>query len=65
MNIFHRYTRTCVTARQTSGVRMIDAGYVTVTPELNFKVSRRIWEEYENGRHYYALHGRRIAAPER
>jgi putative restriction endonuclease len=43
---------------------LFDAGYVTVTPDLNFEVSRRIREEFENGRHYYALHGHRIAAPE-
>ena len=41
-----------------------ETGYVTVTPNLNFEVSRRIREEFENGRHYYALHGKRIAAPE-
>lgn len=43
---------------------LFDSGYVTVTPDLNFEVSRRIREEYENGRHYYALHGKRINAPE-
>ena len=43
---------------------LFDAGYVTVTPNLNFEVSRRIREEFENGRHYYALHGKRIVAPE-
>ncbi len=43
---------------------LFDSGYVTVTPDLNFEVSRRIREEYENGRHYYALHGKRIHAPE-
>lgn len=42
---------------------LFDAGYVTVTPDLCFEVSRRIKEEYENGRHYYALHGQRIATP--
>ena len=42
---------------------LFDAGYVTVTPELNFEVSGRIREEFENGRDYYALHGRRIQAP--
>ena len=41
-----------------------ETGYVTVTPNLNFEVSRRIREEFENDRHYYALHGKRIAAPE-
>jgi putative restriction endonuclease len=43
---------------------LFDAGYVTVTPGLRFEVSRRIREEYENGRHYYALHGQSISAPE-
>lgn len=42
---------------------LFDAGYVTVTPDLHFEVSRRIREEFDNGRHYYALHGKPIAAP--
>ena len=41
---------------------LFDAGYVTVTPDLQFEVSRRIKEEFENGRHYYALHGHKIDA---
>lgn len=44
--------------------KLFDTGCVTVTPGLNFKVSRCIREEFENGREYYALHGKRIAAPE-
>lgn len=44
---------------------LFDAGYVTVTPNMNFEVSRRIKEEFENGRHYYALHGQMISAPDR
>lgn len=43
---------------------LFDAGYVTVTPDLHFEVSRRIREEFENGRHYYALDGRAISSPE-
>ncbi len=43
--------------------RLFDTGYVTVTPDLDFEVSARIREEFENGRHYYALHGRQIATP--
>jgi putative restriction endonuclease len=35
-----------------------------VTPNFHFKVSRRIREEFENGRHYYALHGERIRTPQ-
>lgn len=42
---------------------LFDAGYVTVTPDLHFEVSRRIREEFENGKDYYALHGRQIAHP--
>jgi putative restriction endonuclease len=43
---------------------LFDAGYVTITPDMHFEVSGKIREEYENGRDYYALHGRQIAAPE-
>ena len=44
---------------------LFDAGYVTVTPDLRFEVSKRIREEFENGRHYYALHGQKIVPPSR
>ena len=43
---------------------LFDAGYVTVTPDLHFEVSRRIKEEFENGRHYYELHGKLIRPPD-
>ncbi len=43
---------------------LFDSGYVTVTPELRFEVSRRIKEEFENGRHYYELHGNQIFEPD-
>jgi putative restriction endonuclease len=42
---------------------LFDAGYVTVTKEHRVEVSRRIREEFENGRSYYALHGASIALP--
>lgn len=42
---------------------LFDAGYVTVTPDLRFEVSNRIREEFENGRHYYELHGSKIVPP--
>jgi putative restriction endonuclease len=42
---------------------LFDSGYVTVTPDLRFNVSRRIKEEFENGRHYYQFHGQPIASP--
>ena len=43
--------------------RLFDTGYVTITPDLNFEVSPRIREEFENGRDYYSLHGKRVATP--
>ncbi len=43
--------------------RLFDRGYVTVTPDLVFEVSARLRAEFENGRTYYALHGKAIHAP--
>jgi putative restriction endonuclease len=45
--------------------RLFDKGYVTVTPEHRFEVSRRLKEDYENGRSYYPLQGQRIHVPGR
>lgn len=42
---------------------LFDRGYLTVTPQHRLEVSRRIREEYENGRDYYALSGRELHAP--
>ena len=44
---------------------LLDQGYITVTPALRLEVSRRIREEFENGREYYALHGRDLERPAR
>jgi putative restriction endonuclease len=43
--------------------RLFDKGYLTVTPDLRVEVSRRIKEEFENGRDYYALHGHQLRPP--
>lgn len=42
---------------------LFDRGYLTVTPRLEVEVSRRIREDFQNGRHYYALHGGRVREP--
>lgn len=42
---------------------LFDRGYLTVTPELRLEVSRRIREDFENGRHYCALHGEPVREP--
>lgn len=44
---------------------LFDAGYVTVTKDYRFEVSKRIKEEFENGRDYYALNGKGVTLPER
>ncbi len=44
---------------------LFDAGYVTVTQDLHFEVSGKVHEEFENGREYYALHGKQIVVPKR
>lgn len=48
--------------------KLFDLGYVTVTPELRLEVSQRLKTEWQNGREYYAHHGRALhtqpAAPE-
>lgn len=44
---------------------LFDAGYVTVTPENTLLVSNKIRENIENGRDYYALHGRRLYVPDK
>lgn len=37
--------------------KLFDSGYLTVTPNLKVEVSKRIKEEFENGREYYKFHG--------
>jgi putative restriction endonuclease len=36
---------------------------MTITPEHTIEVSRRIKEEFDNGKEYYALHGNKILLP--
>ena len=38
-------------------------GFVTVGPDLKFRVSDALDEDYANGREYYAMAGREIAVP--
>ena len=43
--------------------KLFDTGYVTISPDYNFEVSKRIRQEFENGRDYYAMHGRTLHLP--
>lgn len=44
---------------------LFDRGYVTVTTSHHFEVSRCIRDEFENGRDYYAMHGKLVTVPDR
>jgi putative restriction endonuclease len=37
---------------------LFDKGYLTVTPEKRIEVSRKIKEDFDNGKEYYPLHGK-------
>ncbi|MGE5545091.1 MAG: HNH endonuclease [Bacillota bacterium] len=39
---------------------LFDRGYMTVSPDFRIEVSRRIKEDFGNGRDYYALHGNKL-----
>ncbi|MEM1268484.1 MAG: HNH endonuclease [Bacteroidota bacterium] len=43
--------------------RLFDRGYVTVTPDYQFKVSPRLANEFDNGKVYYELEDRRLWLP--
>jgi putative restriction endonuclease len=43
--------------------RLFDLGFVTVRPDQSFAVSKRLRDDWANGRVYYELDGKRVAAP--
>ena len=43
---------------------LFDLGYVTVSQDYHFEVSKRIKTEFDNGRNYYLLHGKEISLPQ-
>jgi putative restriction endonuclease len=40
--------------------KLFDTGYITVTPDHKVEISKRIKEEFENGREYYQHHGKSL-----
>jgi putative restriction endonuclease len=44
--------------------RLFDLGYVTISSDRKFEVGRRLKEDFENGKHYYSMHGQPIFLPE-
>ena len=43
--------------------RLFDLGYVTVSNDHRFEVSKRLKVDFDNGRHYYDLHGAPVRSP--
>jgi putative restriction endonuclease len=43
--------------------RLFDRGYVTVTPDHRFLVSRKLKEDFDNGEPYYPYHGGELWLP--
>ncbi|MFO7889056.1 MAG: HNH endonuclease [bacterium] len=39
---------------------LFDNGYITITPDYHIEVSKRIKEEFDNGREYYPFHGQKL-----
>ncbi|HEV8621184.1 MAG TPA: HNH endonuclease [Nitrospiraceae bacterium] len=44
---------------------LFDRGYVTVSPNFQFRVSRRLKADFDNGEHYFQLEGTKIWMPPR
>lgn len=40
--------------------KLFDDGYITVAPDYRIEISKRIREEFENGREYYQYHGKEL-----
>ena len=43
--------------------KLFDAGYVTVTSERRLEVSRRLRDDFQNGKSYYPLYGQVVSLP--
>lgn len=43
--------------------KLFDLGYVTVTPEYRFAISDALYEDFNNGRTYYAEAGKQVYVP--
>jgi putative restriction endonuclease len=43
--------------------RLFDLGYVSISPDMKFRVSHRLDEDWRNGKIYYALDGKPINLP--
>jgi putative restriction endonuclease len=42
---------------------LFDRGYVTITPEYELRVSRRLRDEFDNGEEYFGMQGAELWLP--
>jgi putative restriction endonuclease len=49
---------------EDSGITLFVRGYLTVSPDYRVEVSRRLKDEFDNGKEYYTLHAKTILLPE-
>jgi len=42
--------------------KLFDSGYITITDKYKIEISRKIKEEFENGRDYYKFHGQQLVS---
>lgn len=42
---------------------LFDQGYLTVTPDRSLEVSSKLKDQFENGKDYYAFHGKQLRLP--
>ncbi len=40
--------------------KLFDTGYLTITPDFKIEISKRIKEEFQNGKDYYKFHGENL-----
>lgn len=40
--------------------KLFDTGYITITTNYNVEISKRLKEDYHNGKEYYKLHGEKL-----
>jgi len=44
--------------------RLFDKGYMTITPDHRIEVSRRLKDDFDNGKSYYPFNGSRLILPD-
>lgn len=42
--------------------KLFDKGYITITDKFDIEISKRIKEQFENGRDYYKYHGKQLVS---